>query len=1020
MRHVFWTTAACLALTGMAAAQTVPVTNPSFEEFSAGHFPGWHLNTGKVTPSTDAPSGQFALRMDGTPDATVFCTSGPLDLAPLAAYAMRYKVKVTPYTSGVPVAGPRFSNAIMYELRPDAWHEVTLYFQTPSGLDDALSRVRVGHARLKGGSVLYDDVEVYRVYPVHAGVEDIELGIGESVRGNRYECIPAWDATKSNVCRPTVDYPKSMYNWDTYLMGDGSSLVMRHEVGNRNQTSAVVRLQPRYYFGGELIVEAGTDGAQWREIGRIASETAGMFEVPGDLLPARSVWIRMRVESDAPVGADLDLGAMGIAVYHYDAQFDGEPVPYTEGTTAFVGVTHQDPALTAQVVDIGEGIPGGANAFSVDIENHLPEPVTGTVVSATRLGGQRVQTENDVRLDPGHSTLRIPYELLGMGENEVTVRVGDPPLLELRYQPHVAAVFDAAYGEHLPGSTEETALWWAPSGYKVSTNRPAPEAAGTALRLAAARNETEAAQFVLRSATGLTGLTAVASDLTGPAATIPGDAVTLLQVAYVYVHTPTDTLGAVGHWPDPLLPLTAPIDVPAGQNQPIWVRVAVPRDVPAGLYEGVVTLHADGYAAHVPVVLEVFGFTLPDRTTVETAFGVSMERVAQYQKPATQADRETIRDRYFDAMASFRLSPYDPAPLTPFGVTWPDVKPGDDVDPGDLHVTFDWDKWDAAVAHALETWHFNAMCFGMPGAGSSNHRGELTRDLLGFNEDTPEFEALFRSYTTQFEAHLREKGWLDMAYIYWFDEPGPEHYAHVMEGMQLLKNHAPGLRRILTEQVEPELVGGPNLWCPMIDTFQPELADERRAAGDQFWWYVCTVPKQPYVGLFIDRPATDLRVWLWQTWQYGIEGVLIWETCYWTSPGAFPDHPQNPYEDPMGWNSEHRVKTPWGNGDGRLFYPPRVAADASPGAPVLDGPVATQRIEMLRDGIEDFEYFAMLRRLLDDKGDRLEDAQRAEYEALLTVPEAVSVDRKEYTTRPEPIEAHRMRLARAIAHVNNL
>ena len=50
----------------------------------------------------------------------------------------------------------------------------------------------------------------------------------------------------------------------------------------------------------------------------------------------------------------------------------------------------------------------------------------------------------------------------------------------------------------------------------------------------------------------------------------------------------------------------------------------------------------------------------------------------------------------------------------------------------------------------------------------------------------------------------------------------------------------------------------------------------------------------------------------------------------------------------------------WGNGDGRFIYPPEAAADANPANPVLDGPVDSIRWEMLRDGIEDYEYFVIL------------------------------------------------------------
>ena len=35
---------------------------------------------------------------------------------------------------------------------------------------------------------------------------------------------------------------------------------------------------------------------------------------------------------------------------------------------------------------------------------------------------------------------------------------------------------------------------------------------------------------------------------------------------------------------------------------------------------------------------------------------------------------------------------------------------------------------------------------------------------------------MFASNVKQLESHLRDKGWLKMAYTYWFDEPGEKDY----------------------------------------------------------------------------------------------------------------------------------------------------------------------------------------------------------------------------------------------------
>jgi hypothetical protein len=296
--------------------------------------------------------------------------------------------------------------------------------------------------------------------------------------------------------------------------------------------------------------------------------------------------------------------------------------------------------------------------------------------------------------------------------------------------------------------------------------------------------------------------------------------------------------------------------------------------------------------------------------------------------------------------------------------------------------------------------------------------------LLGFTEDTLHYKVLFNSYCTQIQEHLLQKGWLDEAFVYWFDEPAPKDYEFVMNGFRKLKGAAPGITRMLTEQVEPELIGGPDIWCAVSNQYKHEPAEERRKHGEKFWWYVCTGPKAPYCTLFIDHPGTELRVWLWQTWQRKIEGILVWQSNYWTSSAAYPDsgNPQNPYEDPMGWRSGYSTprgeKRPWGNGDGRFIYPPESAADAHPSGPVLEGPVDSIRWEMLRDGIEDYEYLVMLKKLIEANKNKLNAGRLGKYNFLLEVPQDITSDMTTFTKDPAPIEARRDVIARAISELS--
>ena len=585
--------------------------------------------------------------------------------------------------------------------------------------------------------------------------------------------------------------------------------------------------------------------------------------------------------------------------------------------------------------------------------------------------------------------------------------------------------FSARYGELLPGSSEKAGLWWTSSGWKISPAKSLPKAKSQAILIRAARNEAEATQLVIRPAGPLKGLTVSKGALTGPGgAEIPAANVEVLEVRYVNVEQPTDKSSVPGLWPDPLPPLKGPLDLEANKNQPFWVRVKVPRDVPAGIYEGSIKLQAQDYSADAAIRVEVYGFALPDRMTCTTAFGFSASNVFRYQKVSDAEQRRQVLDKYLASFSAHHISPYDPAPLDDPKVTWPQVNGS--TTPEQLEPVFDWTAWDAGMERGIDYYKFNSFRLSIPGLGGGTFHSRREPELLGFKEDTPQYKAAFKAYCHEVQEHLRQKGWLDEAYVYWFDEPAPKDYEFVMNGFNKLKEAAPDITRMLTEQVDPNLVGGPNIWCAVSNNYKHEAAEERRKHGEKFWWYVCTGPKAPYCTLFIDHPGTELRVWLWQTWQRKIDGILVWQSNYWTSSAAYPDpnQPQNPYKDPMGWRSGYSTpdgdKKPWGNGDGRFIYPPQAAADANPPAPVVDGPVDSIRWEMLRDGIEDYEYLTMLKGLLEAKKDKLSAGQQKEYAALLEVPKEITSDMTTFTKDSAPIEARRDRVARAIVQLSSV
>ena len=220
--------------------------------------------------------------------------------------------------------------------------------------------------------------------------------------------------------------------------------------------------------------------------------------------------------------------------------------------------------------------------------------------------------------------------------------------------------------------------------------------------------------------------------------------------------------------------------------------------------------------------------------------------------------------------------------------------------------------------------------------------------------------------------------------------------------------------------MKKEALAGPiDIWCPILHNYHDEMAHQRQKQGERVWWYVCCQPKAPFCTLFIDHPATDLRVWLWQTWQRDITGVMVWESTYWSPRG---DLTPNPYEDPASYlyGSRPEEKKTWGNGDGRFLYPPLAAATpgASGSGPVIEPPVSSIRWEMLREGIEDYEYLWLLRDLIAKKRPQLTAEQTKTYQSLLKVPEGITRDMTTFTTDPQPIYARRTAIAEAIEQLS--
>ncbi len=999
----------CLLLAATSASAQAPnlLPNPSFE--AGEHAPAqWAISSGGVGRwEKEGRDGARSLSVTGKGEDSVYWSaSGYLGLKPASLYHTSFWTRRSSGSGRIAISGLDIINRD-YVAGPE-WERKDFYFRTPDQLPETFFRLGEWHA---DGAIWFDDVSLTPAFAVHSQPEELgtPLGDGESVTAGRYQAVHNLGGPGATDHR-CLERFSAGFNSNRWLFGRDQEVVYRHAVGMLKQTDATVEVAVNYYVSGKLTVEASEDGKAWARLGELTK--VGRTEFPIALKAPREVWVRLRTIGDAELQVDG---------YRFRSTLpEAQLVARAVGETRYFDIRQSTPGLTVTV-------PGavfrttGENRVALKIESETRRAVEGFLL-IERDGKVVAKAEAGDIVAPGRAiTLRLNAAAAGSGDYTLRLQCRDAGshqlLWEAEGRTHVALLYDASGGELLTESGP-LSVWWCEPERKVSRTRPAPTAKGEAVEISAAGNEYEAAQVVLTPRGKLRGARVTAGDLAGPnGAKLPASEITVRLVEYVFTQTPTDELGTVDEWPDPLPLHKAPVDLPAGRNQPFWITVHVPAGTPAGDYRGALTLLADGVSLAIPLSLHVWGFDLPRETHLRSGFGLSTGNIKRYHNLETEEEVRQVTELYLRDFAAHRISPYDFG--RDIGVTWEKDAAGEAI------PKLDFAGFDADAHHALDELGFNSFVLRFEGMGGGTYYERSPGEIAGYKQGTPEYERAFTRYVRAIQDHLEQKGWLRQAYIYWFDEPDEKDTEFVKEGMELLHRAGPKLTRLLTTAPRPALYGTVDLWCLPTFTLDPELAKQRKAAGEELWWYLCTAPKAPYFTLFLDHYGMELRLWAWETWKYGLDGLLVWDTNYWTSGTAYPRPAlQSPWQDPMSWTSGYGVpaatKQPWGNGDGRFFYPPS-RDPATDHTKYLEGPTPSIRWELLRDGIEDYEYLLLLKSEIARVGARhavpanhAAPADLSEYARLLEVPAEVCTSITQFATTPEAIYAHREKVARAI------
>ncbi len=511
----------------------------------------------------------------------------------------------------------------------------------------------------------------------------------------------------------------------------------------------------------------------------------------------------------------------------------------------------------------------------------------------------------------------------------------------------------------LTQSTGDYQFWTTPPTEKVFRDTPAPSVSGSEVLVYAAKNEFEPFQVVVRPAAS--GNVAVSVGSFGP-----GISVELYEVKYVTIVTVTDYLGRAGANPDPLWPLqnNATVSVAANQNTAFWFSVFVSRTVAAGDYTTQVTIGG----VNIPVRLHVFNFTLPDELHVDSYVDGSISAIhTKYAVPSDQ--RPAFRDKINQYMIDHRVSLRQP--MWPGGLTSSGAVPyiSYDCATNTFSDTLGVDGFVQSANKYLKGIGFNEGT-GLPAWGaawyktstaSAEQRGALCglspagwMSAYPFTPGTFNHK-WFNEYIPALRNYLNSMGLLDKAYYCTQEEPqNTSDYNAIAWYTQELKRVAPDLKLMVAEEPRPEIYANPtyagakvDIWDAHFGTanFNP-ISSLQRLAGhnEETWIYFLHNTYLPrFNPITIDHPGYDARLLGWFLWKYRVRGFEYWRFNEW---GA------NPWTTPRDYNQ---------NGNWGLLYPPTMDNSPLPSYGANGNRfVPSIRFELIRDSLEDYEYFYLL------------------------------------------------------------
>ena len=502
----------------------------------------------------------------------------------------------------------------------------------------------------------------------------------------------------------------------------------------------------------------------------------------------------------------------------------------------------------------------------------------------------------------------------------------------------------------------------------------------TAVAIEGGRNSVAAYQIIVRASGGaLAGVNMTASDLSdGAGHAISGSAISFFREDFIDFTGVTATGGNKpvpksspthdGRIPDPLVPFFdpyassptpagAPFAVATGLNQPVWVDVAIPTAAVAGVYTGEVTVTAAGQpSVQVPLTLTVWNLTLPDMRSVTTHFKMSTDILINFHHGIYSCSggscwldwsphARAIVKRYEEMAHQHRID------------TAQTFVPDRGTD-CTLPTTTYWASYDAAIAPYMNGSYWRD---GVPS-------GRIETPFspgISWGLEASCMQAQYTALAKAYAGHFKTNGWFNQAVVYAADEPNAGQYTGIAADSTRMQAGNKGWKPRIMDTTAPRpsnvaqlspALGIFAVCLACYDSWWDSSADHPYgrakwpslfAQGIRLWFYESNAQAAPYPTYATNTLlGMEPQMMKWGAWYERATGFLMWDVSDWD------------LTNPWGPNTMYG-KT----GDGVLLYPGNhngvLAPLGSPANVAIDGPIASYRLKMIREGLQDWALFQL-------------------------------------------------------------